>query len=56
MPCPNGKVSVRGYTTKKGRTVKPHTRNCPAGKGKKGNYSAYKRKGKKKPVNMGIWV
>ena len=56
MPCPNGRVTVKGYRTKKGKDVKPHTRACPAGMGKKANYTKYKRKGKKKPVNMGIWV
>jgi hypothetical protein len=43
MPC-QGRVTVKAYTTKKGKTVKPHTRACPAKKGKKANYTAYKEK------------
>ena len=33
MPCTNP-VNVKGYTTKRGKVVKPHTRLCPAKKGK----------------------
>ena len=56
MPCTNP-VRVKGYTTKKGKQVKPHNRNCPknykkANKTALANYDAmvaeFKKKKKKK--------
>ena len=52
MPCTNP-VRVKGYTTKKGKEVKPHERNCPrnykkANKTALANYDAMVKKKKKK--------
>lgn len=55
MPCPNGRVNVKGYV-RKGRTVKGHTRKCPAKQGKKANYSKYLNRKKKKPANTNYVV
>jgi hypothetical protein len=33
-------VRVKGYTTKRGKKVKPHTRQCPGKKYKKANKTA----------------